>query len=563
MTTEKPDEEKRGIAKGPKDKLIQSIIRHAWSHTKGQIQPSSDQKREMLRLVTELVDAVDRMAPVVIRSTSSPASEPAPNPLQRTQPGVGPSGSGSFMESVVESASAFVTQLIPWRAPLEKQEEIDSLSGPPSPIGPAQSEKTKPPSINWQNTALTQNGMSALRSSSLRVAFRIGKNATVGEYFEARVESSDEKARVIRIEDLVQAGLEYIPERKILKGTPSQVGRLQLKLRYVFERTTGRTQELEATCELTVNPNPSSLWKIVEPNTSEGNPKAHESSSYTLLKDGMFVVGASKRGRSHAHNGLFREDDFYIAESEDSGWTLMAVADGAGSASMSRLGSQIATKTWGDTLRASLEDSFDVKLTQIMNATPAPAEFDHEAKSLFMGAVSKALEEIERAAHEQNKPVRDFATTLLVCAHKQFDGQSIFVTYSVGDGAIALYSDSQGVKVLSAGDSGEFAGQTRFLDRQTLEDAAQWSKRFAVTRTPSNRFTALILITDGVADPLFAAQSDLEDSTAWDKFWQQIKAELRKDPPLQSLLDWLDFYKQGHHDDRTIVVLSNREQLNN
>src|SRR5690606_14699190 len=54
------------------------------------------------------------------------------------------------------------------------------------------------------------------------------------------------------------------------------------------------------------------------------------------------IVIASKRGRSHAHEGTFRDDDF-CTKSLPNDWAIVAVADGAGSAKYARQGSKIAT----------------------------------------------------------------------------------------------------------------------------------------------------------------------------------------------------------------------------
>ncbi|MBK9225311.1 MAG: protein phosphatase 2C domain-containing protein [Flavobacterium sp.] len=54
------------------------------------------------------------------------------------------------------------------------------------------------------------------------------------------------------------------------------------------------------------------------------------------------MVVASKRGRSHANVGSFRDDDFAFKDFENTGWSVICAADGAGSAKLSREGSKIA-----------------------------------------------------------------------------------------------------------------------------------------------------------------------------------------------------------------------------
>lgn len=54
------------------------------------------------------------------------------------------------------------------------------------------------------------------------------------------------------------------------------------------------------------------------------------------------LVVTSKRGRSHAHEGKFREDDFAVNELP-ADWCIVSVSDGAGSAKAAREGSRVAT----------------------------------------------------------------------------------------------------------------------------------------------------------------------------------------------------------------------------
>ncbi|MBX9243014.1 protein phosphatase 2C domain-containing protein, partial [Klebsiella pneumoniae] len=53
---------------------------------------------------------------------------------------------------------------------------------------------------------------------------------------------------------------------------------------------------------------------------------------------------------SHEHVGSFRDDDYYLNFSDVSGWSVLLVADGAGSAKYSREGSRIVSETVGNYL---------------------------------------------------------------------------------------------------------------------------------------------------------------------------------------------------------------------
>ncbi len=94
---------------------------------------------------------------------------------------------------------------------------------------------------------------------------------------------------------------------------------------------------------LLVNADPKSLWKNIEPSDELPYPKPHTATAQ-LNGDGYKIIAASRRGRSHAHEGTFRDDDFSI-KITDSGWDILIVADGAGSAKFSREGSRLACST--------------------------------------------------------------------------------------------------------------------------------------------------------------------------------------------------------------------------
>ena len=101
-------------------------------------------------------------------------------------------------------------------------------------------------------------------------------------------------------------------------------------------------------------------------------------------------------------------------------------------------------------------------------------------------------------------------------------------------------------------DGGEFAGQTRFLDRNALADQG-FGKRVRVGRLQN--VSSVILMTDGVSDPYFETDNGLADPAKWDVLWDEIQPQLGDPAPEQRLVEWLHFFKQGHHDDRTVALL--------
>ncbi len=84
-----------------------------------------------------------------------------------------------------------------------------------------------------------------------------------------------------------------------------------------------------------VNPDPKSLWKVIDP-PSDAPFYKKSIDHQSVCRSGIHIAGASRRGRSHEHVGSFRDDDYYLNFSDVSGWSVLLVADGAGSAKYSR-----------------------------------------------------------------------------------------------------------------------------------------------------------------------------------------------------------------------------------
>ena len=72
-------------------------------------------------------------------------------------------------------------------------------------------------------------------------------------------------------------------------------------------------------------------------------------------------------------------------------------------------------------------------------------------------------------------------------------------------------------------------------------------------------FTAVIAMTDGVSDPKFHTDHNMLQQENWDKLWDELSETVtfdhdNLDAPEQ-MLEWLDFWAAGEHDDRTIAIL--------
>lgn len=384
-------------------------------------------------------------------------------------------------------------------------------------------------------------------------------NASVGQPYEHVVPISG--WRNAQVEGGHGSDIDVTIEGETVRfgGIPHRHGSFEIRVSGLLEDT-----PVEMKARLWVNPDPRSLWRN-EPSNQQA-PYAKPDEAFAICDGPLFGAGASKRGRSHAHEGLFRDDDFGLSKQTPSGWQIAVVADGAGSAPVSRRGSQLAVETILERLPPLLDDLLGPARIEHLVAELRAGKED-AARNIALALHDTIVESarqaalaIEREAEEKKRSAGDFSTTLIVCIARRVSAGWFFAGFSIGDGGAAVLDAEGGtVKVLAAPDSGEFAGQTKFLHSSEFEggnDALAERVFFDVR----DRFSALFVMTDGITDPKLPTESAYTDAGQWRSFWQddlgkrvdfrQDNAELKN-----QLLGWLDFWSPGNHDDRTLVVL--------
>lgn len=378
-------------------------------------------------------------------------------------------------------------------------------------------------------------------------------NCRAGVPYAATISGTDGAGVALVICDMAipaELGLAFDPGTQQVTGTPATDGDFHLPLQW---RYADGSEMHAASCHLIANPDPKSLWKVIEPAAGQPYATSH-SSSQSLAAGSHRLIAASRRGRSHEHAGLFRDDDFFIAHDENSGWSMMLVADGAGSAPSSREGARLAVHCAGEYMQAQLAGDFGMHLALVLEdwAGDGAQGAGRECHYFFHQAAALAVGAIEQEAQRAGLPVRDFATTLLAVASRKIGDEVFVASFWMGDGAIAVYGPRGTVRLMGAPDGGEYAGQTRFLDRAALS-ADSFGARVRIGRFAGT--DAIVAMTDGVSDPFFESDNGLADAVRWDALWDELAPLLEQDVADRAVLEWLHFFKPGHHDDRTIAVL--------
>lgn len=344
-------------------------------------------------------------------------------------------------------------------------------------------------------------------------------------------------------------------EDSFIVGVPQKTGSSVINFNYKYQDNI-----YKASANLVIVADPKDLWEVNEPAEDSLFPKDHE--FYKTIKfnnnQNYKIIAASRRGRSHEHNGSFRDDHFeYKILEHDPSLVILSVADGAGSAKYSREGSRLATEQSINFLSHKLAaiQAFQ-DLEKYVFEEPHTSEINKSivenwntaSIQLFREATDYAMEKIRQKVENTQSSFRDFATTLQIVIVKHVQDKRFISSFWVGDGAVAVYNQEK-IRLLGQTDGGDYVGQTVFLS-PNLEPFHQY-----VSITIASAQDWLFLMSDGISDPYFETDSELSSLDNWTQFYNEYKEVLNNDIDGSDLNEKIHFFKKGHHDDRTLLVL--------
>lgn len=363
--------------------------------------------------------------------------------------------------------------------------------------------------------------------------------------------------RIKNISGLDLAGLNF--EENTIKGIPFESDTYDLKIEF-FHINDEENSEFKKT-QLFVNADPKDLWKNIPSDKEAPFHKVDEAMFKGSFSDKKIVV-ASQRGRSHAHEAKFRDDDFAVHKLPDS-WNIISVSDGAGSAQLARYGSELATQSINEFFnnKETLAE-LDIELNKIFNRENEQPEAKQNVIKILYQGVSDTFKTLKEKTDEYEVTLKDLHSTLIFALVKKFDFGYVILSFGVGDCPINLINeDFSEVKLLNTMDVGEFGGGTRFITMNEIFDDTI-SSRFKITHAKD--FSKLVLMTDGIYDPKFITENKLEDIESWRTFFEDLngknddeaKVDFQNDETIdEQLLSWMDFWSKGNHDDRTLAVI--------
>ncbi len=396
-------------------------------------------------------------------------------------------------------------------------------------------------------------------------------NGTVNKKYEAKIDFNTlgwNDFISFEIKGLENTGLEF-NQNDELTGIPIISGDLKITILFRVEGEAEDAVLNEKIITLIINPDPKSLWKNVESDQNDPFWKPDNEAVSAQFLDKKIVV-ASKRGRSHANKGSFREDDFVFKNFKEIGWSILAVSDGAGSASLSRKGSNLACNSvvqyFEDHLNAENLKEFDQVLIEHHHKVTdeTSKKISHFVYDNLSKAAHFAHQKIEEFAIKNETDLKNFHATLIFTLVKKYDFGYAILTFGIGDCPIGLLNkDLTEIKLMNWLDVGDFGGGTRFITMPEIFQSDKFSTRFGFKLVDD--FSYLMLMTDGIYDPKFVVEVNLEKIDKWYEFLEDlkgknddgIKVDFDKENTeiAQQLSAWMDFWSPGNHDDRTLAII--------
>jgi hypothetical protein len=274
-------------------------------------------------------------------------------------------------------------------------------------------------------------------------------------------------------------------------------------------------------------------WRNLPSNQQDANAypdqvnlSAHGAASYRL-------VAASYRGKTHAHNGTFREDAVALATTQY--WNIIAVGDGAGTAPMARVGSNLAVTHAVEAMRYAM---------------PEKPSTEDIGRAIWAGLKAAHTAILDFAAEQDVMP-SDLHTTLQLLIHWPQPTSCLLGLAHVGDGIIAAETVDGQYYILTEPDTDpEDSGRTLFL---TSGPVRQWMERTKVYQF-DERLEIVAMMTDGVSGDLEPYAERLP-THLFEPLRQRVLCyPLRQRE--QALLAFISYDRRGSFDDRTLAVLS-------
>ncbi|RKZ92577.1 MAG: hypothetical protein DRR19_03850 [Candidatus Parabeggiatoa sp. nov. 1] len=291
--------------------------------------------------------------------------------------------------------------------------------------------------------------------------------------------------------------------------------------------------------------------------TTETDSKTGNETEPDTAEKKWFVIGGTVIGQSHIDSQLPCQDSHYYKEIAN-GWGIAIVADGAGSAANSHLGSEFVAKTAAQAFNQLVTN----QEWHIKNQLPSENNW-HVLATETLKTVRMTL---ENYATQKKLESKSLACTVIIVIYSPI---GILITH-IGDGRAAYCNLSNEWKPMMRPWKGEEANATVFMT------SAIWNNKeinpFIESRVINERPLAFTLMSDGCEKASFECSQFESSTNKWSdpnnpypKFFQPLVNTLKNLEKAGTPVDevqakWQHFLNNGNQtltdepDDKTMVL---------
>jgi len=220
---------------------------------------------------------------------------------------------------------------------------------------------------------------------------------------------------------------------------------------------------------------------------------SRRSVSESKVGSGWRYVASRAIGAGHVKQDIACQD-FYSCEINDSGWLIVAVADGAGSAAFSDIGARLAAET------------------AVSSLSESGAKVREDLAPALREACQRSRDRVFREASSMEVEPRQLACTLLLF----FGGPGGSGVAHIGDGVLVSRHAGMDWDCRFWPDHGEYVNTTRFL---TDDDALDVVRVSSSSETPFE----VAVMTDG----LEYLALDFKSKSAFGPFFEGVMAPVK------------------------------------
>ena len=305
--------------------------------------------------------------------------------------------------------------------------------------------------------------------------------------------------------------------------------------------------------------------KIAEVKDMKPDSNAKKPPNQTGLPQNWNVAGASTVGESHLRRNMPNQDAWACKHTTGrQPATILAVADGAGSAPRSDEGAKIAVETAVNTISQKITrrrlQSRSPRWTLRTNRanwrslTPRQTPEHRRITRILREGIRRAYTAIANHAESENESPEAFATTLLLAVTTD----RWIITAQVGDGAIVAVNTKNGQgRAICQAHTGEYANETLFITAKRSQKGATAHTGYVRTKD----YDAIGITTDGMENLAVKAT----DRTPYHRFWLPIISWLQYSGEEHAVTNLKDLLNSGRvreksSDDLTIVIAAKPNQ---